>query len=117
MLVCFALAGCAKQYSAAYQDVDAEDKWDESTGFTLGYSYEKPPLYIVRDDKLYLKIRENRVKWYLHTVVEYPPWNRTETLRFLDEHQELKKYIALDWNDWLPKGFGDECKPGRPVAY
>ena len=112
VLLCGLLVGCSTEYNAVYQRADAESKWDESARINLHDLDHEPPLYRVEDNKLYLAIQITRVDRIFHTVVNYPSWDKAEMSRLVEEHAEIKSLIPVDWNNWLPKGYGEECIPG-----
>ena len=105
------LTGCVTEYSAVYQSVIAESKWDESGKMTINYSKQELPLFKVIDNKLYLMIQRTKVEWLISTVVSYPSWDKSEMSKLKQDHQEINSLIPSDWNNWIPAGFGEECKP------
>jgi hypothetical protein len=110
-MFCFLIAGCTEEYSAVYQSVDAESKWDEGPRIIINNSMHELDPYIVKENKLYLMIQMTHVDRLFRTVVSYPSWDRTEMNRFVEEHADIKPLVPVDWNNWLPKGFGEECLP------
>jgi len=104
------LVGCSDEYSAVYQSVSAESKWDESQRIIITGSNNELPIFKVNDNILYLMIQGTRSDGYFRTVTHYPSWNKADMKRFIEDHDDIKSLIPNDWNDWLPKGFGDECK-------
>jgi len=104
------LIGCSEEYSAVYQNAAAESKWDESQRIVIKNVKQLPPLFKVVENKIYLMIQMTESDGLFRSVVRYPSWDRIEMNRFLEKHAEIKSLIPLDWNDWLPKGYGDECK-------
>ena len=111
MWLSFLLTGCSTEYSAVYQRADAESKWDKSASIIIDKSKDDLPLYRVVENKLYLMIRTTKVDWFFRTVINYPSWSNPEMNRLIEEHADIKSLIPIDWNNWLPKGYGDECKP------
>ena len=111
ILLSFLLTGCSAEYSAVYQRADAESKWDESASIVVDKSKHELPLYRVVENKLYLMIRMTKVDWFFRTVISYPSWSKPEMRRLTEEHADIKSLVPVDWNNWLPKGYGDECKP------
>jgi hypothetical protein len=109
----FLLTGCSAEYSAVYQRADAENKWDESASIIVNDSRNEPPLFIVVENKLYLMIRMTKVDWFFRTVITYPSWSKADMRRFIENNGGIKSLVPVDWNDWLPKDYGDECKPGK----
>lgn len=107
------MTGCADEYSAQYQDVNAESKWDDSARIVINGSNQVLPLYKVIDNKLYLKIQSTKTDWFFHTVVNYPSWDKPEIKKLIENHGQIKSLLPVDWNNWLPKGFGEECIPGK----
>ena len=105
----FLLAGCSSEYSAVYQSVVAESKWDESQRFIINNSKKELPLFKVIENKLYLMIQVTKVDGLFSTDTNYPLWNKTEMSRFIENNSDIKSLIPVDWNDWLPKGYGEEC--------
>ena len=105
------LTGCVTEYSAVYQSVIAESKWDESGKMALSHSKQKLTLFKVVDNKLYLMIQRTKVEWLINTVVSYPSWDKAEIGKLKKNHQKIKALIPPDWNNWIPAGFGEECKP------
>ena len=69
---------------------------------------------MVKDNKIYLAIQLTQADRIFHTVVNYPSWDKAELHRLIEEHAEIKQLIPVDWNNWLPKGYGEECIPGKP---
>ena len=108
--MCCFLAGCAAEYSAIYQSVDADSKWHEASWIILNNSDNEPPSYTVRDNQLYLMIQSARTDWSFRKVIHYPSWDRADVSRLLEQNRDIRKLMPVDWNNWLPKGYGDECK-------
>lgn len=106
----FLLSGCSTEYSAIYQSVSAASKWDVSERILIDDSKHELPLFKVVDNKLYLLIQLTQVEWFFRSVVNYPSWDKPEVNRIVQEHADIKSLIPVDWNNWLPKGFGEECK-------
>ena len=50
----FSLVGCSSEFSAVYQNVNAESKWDESARIVINSASNEPPLFKVADKQLYL---------------------------------------------------------------
>lgn len=105
------LTGCVTEYSAIYQSVIADSKWDESGKVTISHSKQELPLFKVVDNILYLMIQRTKVEWVINTVVSYPSWDKAEINKLKQNHQKIKSLIPPDWNNWIPAGFGEECKP------
>lgn len=105
----FFLAGCSAEYSAVYQSVVAESKWDESQRIIISNSKKKLPPFKVIENKLYLMIQVTKVDGLFSTVINYPSWDKAEMSRFIENHSDIKSLVPVDWNDWLPKGYGEEC--------
>ena len=110
IILAFLLVGCSSEYSAVYQSVDAESKWDESASIIINDSKQKLAPYKVVENKLYLMIRGAKVDWFFRTVINYPAWDKAEMSRLIEKHGDLKSLVPVDWNNWLAKGYGDECK-------
>ena len=110
VLLVLLLTGCSTEYSAVYQNASAESKWDESQRILVNDSQQELPLYKVVDNKLYLMIQSKKAVWFFYSETEYPSWDSAEMNRFVENHADIKKLIPVDWNNWLPKGFGEECK-------
>lgn len=106
----FILAGCSAEYSAVYQSVAAESKWDEADWITIADSGSELPLYKVENKKLYLMIRGAHANRLFRKVISYPSWDEAEINSLLEQHTDIRKLMPVDWNNWLPKGYGDECK-------
>lgn len=104
------LAGCSSGYNAVYQRVDAQSKWDETGRMVVNDAGDKLPLFTVKDNKLYLMIQSEHVEWIFRSVITYPSWDKAELSRLLEQHPEIQPLMPVDWNNWLPKGYGDECK-------
>ena len=109
-LLTFLLVGCSAEYSAVYQSVDADSKWDESARIVVNQSKHDLELYKVVENKLYLMIQRTKVDWFFRAVITYPSWSKSEMSRLIEEHGDIESLIPVDWNDWLAKGYGDECK-------
>ena len=112
----FSLVGCSSEYSVVYQSVNAESKWDESARIVINNANNEPALFKVVDKQLYLMIQRTRVDWFVRKVVIYPTWDKAEVARLLNQHAGVKSLFPDEWNNWLPKGFGDECK-GSQLSY
>lgn len=112
VLLCSLLTGCSAEYAAQYQSVNTESKWDESGRISINGAKQELPLYKVKDNKLYLMIQSTRSEWFFRTVVNYPSWDKPEMRKLVENHSETKPLVPVDWNNWLPKGYGDECIPG-----
>jgi len=110
---CSLLSACNTEYAAIYQNVNAESKWDENARLVIEHAEQALPPYIVQNNELYLMIREQRDDWYFRSVVNYPSWDKTEISDLLSSHADIQSMVPVDWNNWLPKGFGDECKSGE----
>ena len=110
ILLTFLLVGCSAEYSAVYQSIDADSKWDESARIIVKQSDHELALYKVVDNKLYLMIQGTKVDSFFRTIITYPSWNKAEMSRLIEEHGDIKSLVPVDWNDWLAKGYGDECK-------
>lgn len=104
------LVGCSSEYSAIYQSAEAESKWDESQRIIINDSKQELPLFKVIENKLYLMIQVAKVDGFFRTIINYPSWDKAEMKRFIDNHDDIKSLVPVDWNDWLAKGYGDECK-------
>ena len=107
------VSGCAAEYSAVYQSVMAESKWDESQRIIISNSEQELPLFKVVEDKLYLMIQLTQVDWFIRSVVDYPEWDKAGVARLIGQHENLKALLPEQWNNWLTKGFGDECKSSQ----
>lgn len=105
------LTGCVTEYSAIYQSVIADSKWDESGKVTISHSKQELPLFKVVDDILYLMIQRTKVEWVINTVVSYPSWDKAEISRLINQRGDIKSLIPVDWDNWIAAGFGEECKP------
>lgn len=112
-LSCTFLLGCSTEYSAVYQNVSAESKWDESERIIISNSKDEPSPFLIDEDTLYLMIQVTQLDWFIHSVTNYPSWDKAEVNRLLENHDELRSRIPADWNNWLPPGYGDECKPNN----
>ena len=110
MCLAFLLVGCSAEYSAVYQSAVAESKWDESQRIIIKNSKQELPLFKVVENKLYLMIQTTKVDGFFRTVINYPSWGKSDMNRFIENHVDIKSLVPVDWNDWLPKGYGDECK-------
>lgn len=110
ILTVFMLSGCSAEYSAIYQSIAAESKWDESQRIVINASSQEPALFKLVDDKLYLLIQVSKSGRFFSAVIDYPSWREADINRLLDQHAEIKALIPVDWNDWLAPGYGDECK-------
>lgn len=106
------MTGCSTEYSAQYQSLNTESKWDESGRIIITSSTQELPLYKVKDNRLYLMIQSTTTDWIFHTVVKYPSWDKPEMRKLVENYGELKSLVPVDWNNWLPKGYGEECIPG-----
>lgn len=115
ILFCVFLGGCTTDYSAVYQSVSAESKWDEdeSARIIISNSNQELSPFLVNENTLYLMIQVTQLDWFIHSVTNYPSWDKAEINRLLENHHELKSLIPADWNNWLPPGYGDECKPNN----
>jgi hypothetical protein len=109
-LLCSLLAGCSTEYSAVYQSVKAESKWDESARIIINNTKHELPSYKVKENTLYLMIQMTQVDWFFHTVINYPVWGKAEMSKLFEKQGDIKSLVPVDWNNWLPKGYGDECK-------
>ena len=109
-LSCYLLSGCTSEYSAVYQSVDAKSKWDESERIIIEDIAQEPALYLVQENKLYLLIQRTQVDLFFYTAVNYPSWDKSEMNRLINKHDNIKLMLPAEWNNWLPKGYGDECK-------
>ena len=112
----FPLVGCTAEYSAVYQSVGAQSKWDESARILINNADNDLPLYKVVNKQLYLMIQKTRVDWFFRKVVNYPTWDKTEVADLVEQHADIESLFPDEWNNWLPKGFGDECK-GSQLSY
>jgi len=110
ILLCSLLSGCSTEYSAVYQSVKADSKWDESARIIIGDSEQELTSYIVKEDTLYLMIQVTQVDGYFRSVTNYPLWGKAEISALSEKHNEVKPLVPADWNNWLAKGYGDECK-------
>ena len=61
-------------------------------------------------------IQKTRVDWFIRKVVIYPTWDKAEVALLLEQQTDIKSLFPDEWNNWLPKGFGDECK-GSQLSY
>ena len=111
ILSSFLLVACSAEYTAVYQKVSAESKWDDSGKITTNNSKNNLPLFKIVDNQLYLMIQLTEVEWFFRTIVSYPSWDKAEVSRLLQEHRDIESLIPDDWNNWLPAGFGEECIP------
>ena len=109
-LLCGLLSGCSSEYSAVYQSVDAKSKWDETQSVVVEGMMQEPLLYLVQENHLYLLIQRTQVDLFFYTAVDYPSWDKAEMMRLIKKHDVIKSMLPADWNNWLPKGYGDECK-------
>ena len=105
------LSACNAEYTGVYQNVTAESKWDESARIVINNSTQAMPLFKVVDEKLYLMIQLTQVDWFIRSIVTYPSWDKTEMKRLLETHNNLKSMVPVAWDNWLPRWYGDECKP------
>ena len=105
----FLLVGCSAEYSAVYQSIAAESKWDESQRIIIKNSKQELPLFKVIENKLYLMIQVTKVDGLFSTVINYPSWDKAEMSRFIENNSDIKSLVPVDWNDWLAKGYGEEC--------
>lgn len=110
LIMCSSVVACSTEYSAVYQSVNAESKWDEANWITVTDSSTELPLYRVENNKLYLMIRGTNADRLFRTVISYPSWDEAEINSLLEQQADIRKLIPADWNNWLPKGYGDECK-------
>lgn len=110
ILLCCLLLGCSPEYSAVYQSVNASSKWDDSERIIVEDLAKGPSLYVVQGNQLYLLIQRTKVDWFFHTVTDYPSWDKAEVNRLLNKNDAIRRMLPADWNNWLPKGYGDECK-------
>ena len=110
IFLCSLLSGCSTEYSAVYQSVKADSKWDESARIIIGDSEQELTSYIVKEDTLYLMIQMTKVDGYLRSNTNYPLWGKAEISALAEKHSEVKPLVPADWNNWLAKGYGDECK-------
>ncbi|MDH5711179.1 MAG: hypothetical protein OEZ15_05895 [Gammaproteobacteria bacterium] len=116
VLLFMLLTGCSTEYSAVYQSASAESKWDESQRIIINDSKQVLPNFKVIENKLYLMIQSKKVGWFFNSETEYPSWDAAEMDRFVKDRPEIKKLVPVDWNNWLPMGFGEECKEkAKPV--
>lgn len=116
VVLVFSLVGCSAEYSAVYQSVNAESKWDESSRIVINNSSDELPPFKVEDKQLYLMIQKTRFDWFIRKVVTYPTWDKAGVARLLDQHADIESLFPEEWNNWLAKGFGDECK-GSQLSY
>ena len=107
------LTGCVSEYTAVYQNINAENKWVESEKIIVSDSKDALPDFKVVDNKLYLMIQFTQVEWFFRTVVSYPSWDKAEMSKLILEHRDIESLIPADWNNWLPVGFGAECVPAK----
>ena len=110
ILLTLLLVGCSAEYSAIYQSAEAESKWDESQRIIINDSKQELPLFKVIENKLYLMTQVTKVEWFFRTVINYPSWGKAEMNQLIENHVDIKSLVPVDWNEWLPKGYGDECK-------
>ena len=110
ILLCNLLSGCSTEYSAVYQSVKANSKWDESARIIIANSEQELTSYIVKEDTHYLMIQVTQVDGYFRSVTNYPLWGKAEIRALSEKHNEVKPLVPADWNNWLAKGYGDECK-------
>lgn len=110
-LLCGLFSGCTTEYSAVYQSIDTKSKWDESDRIIIASSKHELPLYKIKANRLYLMIQTTQSDWFFHTVINYPSWDKPEMSQLIAKHGDLRALVPVDWNNWLPKGFGDECIP------
>ena len=113
ILCCTLLLGCSTDYSAVYQSVDARSKWDESERIIISNSRQELSPFLVDENILYLMIQVTQLDWFIRSITQYPSWDKTETNRLLENHDELRSLLPVDWNNWLAPGYGDDCKPGN----
>lgn len=106
------LMACVEQYAAVYQNINASSKWDTTANIIVSASSEKPSLFIKKNKELYLIIREQQTSWWFFKKAELIDWRESDVLELLEANPEFGKMIPEGWNNWLSKGFGDECKPG-----
>ena len=105
------LTGCVVDYTAVYQNINAENKWIESEKIIISHSKDELPDFKVVNNKLYLMIQLTQVEWFFRRVVSYPSWDKAEMSQFINKHSDIKSLIPVGWDNWLAAGFGEECKP------
>ena len=110
MFLFLSLLGCSAEYSAVYQSVMADSKWDESQRIIINRSKQELSVFKAVENKLYLMLQWTQLDWSIRKSVDYPSWGKGDVSRLIAEHQNLKVLLPEEWNNWLPKGFGDECK-------
>ena len=110
ILLCNFLSGCSTEYSAIYQSVKADSKWDETARIIIKGSDQELTPYIIKENALYLVIQMTQVDWNFRSITIYPLWGKAEISALAEKHSEVKPLVPADWNNWLAKGYGDECK-------
>lgn len=73
-----------------FQSVYAEKRMDMSDVKSKTNSTELP-LFIIEDEKLYLKVQSTRNKWNLYTEVSYPIWTSLEINKLQIDNPEIIK--------------------------
>lgn len=98
LVVCIAVALPAVSKSdqrAVFQSVNSLELWDKSAVDIDFPDNAMVPLFLIRNDILFLNIQVTRPRWMLYMEVHQVKWDAEKLQAFLKNNPELRKYLPI----------------------
>ena len=93
--------------SVIYQSVYSTNRWGTADILKVYDVVDDAPLFIIRQQRLYLKTQSTRPKWNLYMEVDHPVWDVQAIARLKTEHPEVVPLLpdpeaANGGIQWIP---------------
>ncbi|WP_367154799.1 hypothetical protein [Methylomonas sp. HYX-M1] len=80
---------------AVFQSVNAQDMWDKSAVDLEFPDNAKVPLFLIRNETLFLNIQITQPRWMLYMEVHQIKWDEDKLQSLLKGNPELQRYLPI----------------------